>query len=103
MYKIENSDPGISCEILGGERVNLYLKIVISIIFLLVVIFYLTSDSSNSRMEEAEYDTLNAGSTGIQKPLVENTTFPSEGQFNSSKNESSGPVAITLEKPPFIN
>jgi len=87
---------------LGGERINLYLKIGIVIIFFLFVLFYSASNSPNSWKEEAENGSLNASSTGIQESLTENTTSPSEGQFNSSKNESSGPVAIGLEKPPFI-
>lgn len=82
---------------------NLYLKIGIVIIFFLFVLFYSASNSPNSRIEEAEYGALKANSTGIQESLAENTTSPSEGQFKSSKNESTGPVAITLEKPPFID
>jgi len=79
------------------------LKIGTILIFFLFVLFFSANDSPNSRIEEAEYGALNASSTGTPESLAENTTSPTEGQFNSSKNESSGPVAITLEKPPFID
>lgn len=93
---------------MGGEKINLYLKIGIVIIFFLVVLFYSASNYPNFKIEELEYSALNdsalnASSTGIPEFLVENNTSPSEGQFNSSKNESSGSVAIALEKPPFID
>jgi hypothetical protein len=86
----------------GGEKVRLYLKIGIIILFCLLVLFFSTSFSPNSWKENVKSSTLNASTTGTPVSFPENATSSSEGQFNSTINNSTEPAAITLEKPPFI-
>ncbi|MFY1110637.1 MAG: hypothetical protein AB3K77_03000 [Methanosarcinaceae archaeon] len=54
--------------------------------------------------EDTKQNSLNESSSlGVSASRVENMTPTPEESLNSSKNESAGPVAITLEKPSFID
>lgn len=79
------------------------MKIGFFLILFIVVLTFPAYENTYSEQKGAEYGSLNNSSTGSLENPEENTTVSSEEDFNRSKNASSGPVAISLEKPPFID
>lgn len=86
------------------KKIKLFLKIGFVLIFALFILAFSASDRINPVTEDTKQNSLNESSSlGVSASRVENMTPTPEESLNSSKNESAGPVAITLEKPSFID